>query len=365
MTRPRTVLLSFALGTGHRQVAENLARELEPLGHACEQKRLEEWVPWEYDLLFRRGYLLLALHVPRVWDAMYQSSWFARRGRLVLPVMNTRVLGAFEREGMAAADLLVATQYNAMEIAADWKRRHSAQMRLAAVVTDYDIYPLWARAEVDLYLVPHSDQAERLGELGVAADRVVVTGIPIARAFECKVDRVAARAALALASDVPTAMLLGGGGGMGPLREYAEAILEGSSWQVVLVCGQNERLRKALIPLAQAHPDRLRVLGYRKDIPTLMQACEVVVTKAGALSLTEALYSGARVMIMPGLPGQEQVNIQFMGAKGWVDSCRRSEDLPALLEMGRREGALPREALPSEPARRAALCLDALVRKGA
>jgi processive 1,2-diacylglycerol beta-glucosyltransferase len=364
MTHPRTVLLSFALGTGHRQVAENLARELEPLGHVCEPKPLEDWVPWEYDLLFRRGYLFLILHLPRAWDVMYHSARFAGRGRLVLPVMNGRVLRAFEREGMGAADLVVATQYNAMEIAADWKRRHRANFRLATVITDYDIHPLWGRSEVDLYLVPHSDQAARLCELGVVADRVVVTGIPIARSFESKIGRDATRAALALAPEAPTAMLFGGGGGMGPLKEFAQVALERTSWQVVLVCGQNERLRRSLIPLAQAHPGRLRVLGYRKDISALMQACDVVVTKAGALSLTEALYSGTRVVIMPGLPGQEQANVRFMEAKGWADSCPRSEDLPACLEKGAGGGAPPRDALPCEPARRAGKCLDELAHKG-
>jgi len=252
-----------------------------------------------------------------------------------------------------------------MEIAADWKRSRGGDFPLAAVITDYDIYPLWARPEVDLYLVPHADQAERLCARGVVPDRVVVTGIPIARAFERKVDGVVTLTALALAPEGPTALIFGGGGGMGPLKEFAEAALERSSWQVVLVCGQNERLRKALVPLAQAHPARLRVLGYRTDITALMQACDVVVTKAGALSLTEALYSGARVVIMPGLPGQERVNAQFMEAKGWADSCGRAVDLPALLEKGAGREESPTEGLPCEPARQAALRLHALARKGA
>lgn len=361
MNRPRTILLSFALGTGHLQVAANLACELENLGHCCAHRPLETWVPWEYDLLFRHGYLFLALDVPRVWDAMYHSPWFARRGHLVFPLMKGRVLRAFERQGLGGADLVVATQYNAMEVAADWKRATRSGLRLAAVITDYDIYPLWARPEVDLYLVPHQDQADRLCQLGVAANRVAVTGIPIAAAFEEKHERASTRAGLALAPEVPSALILGGGGGMGPLREFAEAALNHSRWQVVLVCGQNERLRKALIPLAQAYPGRLRVLGYRKDIPALMQACDVVVTKAGALSLTEALYSEARVVVMPGLPGQEQVNIQFMEEKGWVVSCPRSRGLPALLERGEIR-ASAKESLPHAPAREAARHLDALAR---
>lgn len=365
MSPSRIVLLSFGLGTGHKQVAENLARELEPLGHSCEHRPLEGWVPLEYDLLFRRGYLFLALDVPRVWDAMYHSPWFARRGHLVFPVMKGRVLRAFEREGLNKAGLVVATQYNAMEVAADWKRATHADLRLAAVITDYDIYPLWARPEVDLYLVPHQDQADRLCERGVAPDRVAVTGIPIAAAFEEKHERASTRAGLALAPEVPTALIFGGGGGMGPLREFAEAALNHSRWQVVLVCGQNERLRKALVPLAQAHPERLRILGYRQDIPALMQACEVVVTKAGALSLTEALYSDARVVIIPGLPGQEQANIRFMEEKGWVVSCPSSRDLPALLEKEALGTASAKETLPHAPAREAARRLDVLARKGA
>ena len=226
MTHPRTVLLSFALGTGHRQVADNLAGELERLGHDCEPKPMEDWVPWEYDLLFRRGYLFLALHVPKAWDAMYRSAWLAGRGRLVPPIMNGRALRAFEREGMGVADLVVATQYNAMEIAADWKRRHRADLKLAVVITDYDIYPLWARPEVDLYLVPHLAQAEGLRAQGVSTERIVVTGLPIARAFEDPVDGGATRAALALAPEAPTAMIFGGGGGMGPLKEFAQVAIE-------------------------------------------------------------------------------------------------------------------------------------------
>lgn len=339
-----------------------MARELEPLGHSCKHRALETWVPWEYDLLFRHGYLFLALGLPRVWDAMYRSPWFVRRGHLVFPVMQGRVLRAFEHEGFGKSDLVVATQYNALEVAADWKRAHHGDLRLAAVITDYDIYPLWVRPEVDLYLVPHQDQADMLCQRGVAAGRVAVTGIPIAPAFETRHERVSSRAALALAAEVPTALIFGGGGGLGPLREFAEAALKGSRWQVILVCGQNERLRRSLIPLAQAHPDRLRILGYRKDIPALMQACDAVVTKAGALSLTEALTSGARVIVIPGLPGQEQVNIRFMEEKGWVDSCPSPEDLPALLENGALGSGSARADLPRAPAHEAARRLDLLVR---
>lgn len=362
MSGPRTVLLSFALGTGHRQVAENLAAELGALGHSCEHRPLETWVPWDYDLLFRHGYLFLALRVPSVWDAMYHSPRFTRRDHLAFPIMRGRAVRAFGREGLADADLVVATQYNAMEIAADWKARRGGRFMLAAVVTDYDIYPLWARPEVDLFVVPHGDQRDLLVARGIPAGRVRVAGIAIAPAFELGHDRGETLSALGFDARSKTVLILGGGGGMGPLRESAEACLSGGGWQVIVVCGNNERLRRTMVPFAQAHSSRLRVLGYRRDIPSLMRAADAIVTKAGGLSLTEALYSGNRVIVIPSLSGQEQVNIAFMERHGWVVSCDDPRMLPGMLE-GEGPGlGAALEALPRAPARLAARILDGLAR---
>ena len=362
----RTVLLSFGLGTGHAQVATNLANALAPLGHACKHNPLEGWVPWDYDLLFRHGYLFLILKFPGVWDAMYHSEGFAQRDHLAPPVMRGRAIRAFEASGMGDTDLVVATQYNAMEIVADWKRETGRPLKLAAVVTDYDIYPLWARQEVDLFLVPHVKQARLLEEKGVEPKKISVTGIPIAPAFGEHHDRAAIRSALfsdlGLDGALRTAMVFGGGGGMGPLRESAAAILDLAEWQVILVCGKNDRLRRKSISLARANPERLRVLGYRTDIPALMLASDVVVTKAGALSLTEALSCGARVIVIPSLSGQEKVNIAFMVGEGWTEESRTPADLPKLLQGGRATKGPGAGAFPGALATLAAQALDRLAR---
>ena len=361
MTSLRTVILSYALGTGHKQVAEILSAELAVLGHGCEHRPLETWVPLEYDLLFRHGYLFLALKHPKVWDAMYTSPRFTRREALALPLMRPRAVKAFARTGFGGADLVVATQYNAMEVAADWKKTTGSALKLAAVITDYDIYPLWARPEVDLFLLPHADLVPLLESRGIPRDRIQVTGLPISPRFETATVREDTLAALGLDSHARTAMVFGGGGGMGPLRASAEACLGTPGWQVIMVCGLNERLRRSMRAAAQAEPERLRVLGYRRDIPSLMQASDAVITKGGGLSLTEALYSRSRVIVIPGLPGQEQVNVRFMEKLGWVEACGRPEALPSLLPArpAVREAA---PGLPRAPARAAALALDALAR---
>jgi processive 1,2-diacylglycerol beta-glucosyltransferase len=356
-----TALLSYALGTGHKKVADLLSDELRLLGHRCDHRPLEEWVPWDYDLLFRHGYLFVALKTPAAWDFMYRSPSFTRRGVLAPPLMADRPVRRFEEQGFGGRDLVVATQYNAMEIAADWKRSTGRDLKLAVVVTDYDIYPLWARPEVDLFLVPHQDLKALLVQRGVPESRVLPTGIPISPVFEGLRRDPAVRASLGLPEEGPVAMVFGGGGGWGPMAEAVEACLSAEGWRVMVVCGKNERLRRRLERLSTTVPGRLCVLGYRQDVPQLMCACDVVVTKGGGLSLTEAVYSGTRTIALSSLPGQERVNVAFMEGKGWVERCDRVGLLGQLLARHPKTPPEPRD-LPPRPAKTAACALDWLAR---
>jgi processive 1,2-diacylglycerol beta-glucosyltransferase len=357
----RTAILSFALGTGHKRVGDIISQQLVALGHRCDHRPLEQWVPWEYDLLFRRGYLFLALRMPSIWDAMYSSPRFTKRGALAFPVMRGRVVRRFASSGLADYDLVVATQYNAMEVAADYKKAIGKPLKLAVIITDYDIYPLWARPEVDLYLVPHEDLKARLASRGVAPERIVTTGLPVSSDFESERDGSAARAALGLEAKKATVMVFGGGGGFGPMEETVEACLRIAGWQIIVVCGNNSRLQRRLVGMARSHPERLRVLGYRRDIPDLMAASDLLVTKGGGISLTEALYSGIRTVVVPGLPGQEHANIDFFEKLGWVRVCQRLKDLPAFLPRVIECERL-RPPLPPHSCRAAAAALDDLAR---
>jgi processive 1,2-diacylglycerol beta-glucosyltransferase len=362
MSPPRTAILSYALGTGHKRVGEILASGLAERGHSCDHRPLETWVPWEYDLLFRHGYLLAVLKLTAVWEAMYNSPRFAKREALGLAGMRPRAWKRFGKVGLGEYDLVVATQYNAMEVAADWKKFTGKPLKLAAVLTDYDVYPLWGRPEVDLFLVPHDDLKMVLVDLGVPEAKIAACGIPIDGVFETPRDGSAAKASLGLDPETPTVLVIGGGVGAGPIRASVRAALASGGWNVMAVCGHNEKLLRSLVPDAQAHPERLRVLGYRTDIPDLMAASDVIVTKGGGLSLSEALYSGARVVVVPSLPGQERANTRFMAERGWVEVCEVPARLAGILNEGPPAERRPCPLMPA-PAAAAARLLDELARR--
>jgi len=98
---------------------------------------------------------------------------------------------------------------------------------------------------------------------------------------------------------------------------------------VVAVAGHNEVLRKKLSTVASS---RLAALGFTDDMPQLMQAADVVITKAGGVSLAECLACGANILVYHPLPGQEQANAAFLQKEYGVAAVEDIRQLHTFLE---------------------------------
>jgi processive 1,2-diacylglycerol beta-glucosyltransferase len=215
----------------------------------------------------------------------------------------------------------------------------------AVVLTDFAAHPQWIYPEVDRYFAPSEPIREELIARGVPAERVVTSGIPIDRAFRPPPDRGALRAALGLAADIPTPLIMGGmQGRVGGLAEACE-VLRGVTlpFQALVVCGSYhdlaDRLRGRL-----AGDDRFRIFGRVTDIHRLMGAADFVVTKAGASTCAEALALERPLLFYRSLPGQEQANERAIEQAGAglraADAAALRRHLEALLQDPRRRSAL-------------------------
>src|SRR5262249_48752829 len=96
-------------------------------------------------------------------------------------------------------------------------------------------------------------------------------------------------------------------------------------WQLVVVCGRNEKLRRRLYELEALTP--MLILGFVDYMPELMRVCDLVVTKAGPGAIAEALATGLPLVITGFLPGQESPNVDFVAESAVGGFTRREEDL--------------------------------------
>ena len=131
-------------------------------------------------------------------------------------------------------------------------------------------------------------------------------------------------------------------------------------WQLVVICGRNEKLRRRLYELEASTP--MLILGFVDYLPELMRACDLVVTKAGPGAIAEALATGLPLVITGFLPGQESPNVDFVVESGIGSFAPKESDLrdevrvlaeggPTWREMSRRAEELAHPYASSDIAR--------------
>jgi processive 1,2-diacylglycerol beta-glucosyltransferase len=103
-----------------------------------------------------------------------------------------------------------------------------------------------------------------------------------------------------------------------------------NEFQTVVVTGRNEELRRELAAQDRKHPTH--ILGFASNMHELMAIADLVVTKPGGLTSSEALALGKPLFILNPIPGQEAANSDFLLERGAAGKANRVEDLPYRIE---------------------------------
>jgi processive 1,2-diacylglycerol beta-glucosyltransferase len=331
----RIAVLHATAGNGHKRAAEALAgatAALEPRATVREVDTLVFASRW-YRGTYAASYNAMAQHAPRLWGALYHSWAIARvnRGtapaRLALDRLNLRrLVRVVEHE---RPDAVVCTHFLPVE-ALSAARGRGLGVPLHCVITDFTAHPFWAFPHVDRYFVAAEAVADELAGHGVPRSRIEVTGIPVDPRFARTVGRVQARLRFGLDPDRPLVLVMGGGGGVGPLGELAERLAQlTAGMQVLVVCGTNARLRDEIDQLPLGRTGRVRTLGFTQEVDVLLEACDVVVSKAGGLTCSEALVKRAPLVIFRPTPGQEVRNARFLESNGAAVEADSAESVVA------------------------------------
>jgi len=202
---------------------------------------------------------------------------------------------------------------------------------VVSIITDFEAHALWMDACVDLYCVAAEETGARLVARGATPADVAATGIPIAAKFQAKPDPRAVRADYGLRDDQPVLLVLSGGFGMGPVAEIlAELDKVAKRFQTLVVTGRNEELRRKLAAQTRKHPTH--VLGFSTNMHELMAVADLIITKPGGLTTSEALALGKPLLILNPIPGQEAANSDFLLEHGAAAKVNRVEDLPFRIE---------------------------------
>jgi processive 1,2-diacylglycerol beta-glucosyltransferase len=346
----RILIATITAGGGHLAAAA----ALEEAWHASRPNDVVERIDLLkfFSPLHRKihsdGYLQLVERAPEIWGMVFAKTDNPKVARSMNKLKRLFPSGSrqkFERHVKHfKPDAVLCTHYLPLELLGAPASRRPASSRnrasgmlavprpyVASVITDFEAHALWMDSCVDLYCVAAEETKARLVARGAVAENIVATGIPIAAKFSSKVDVKAVRKNYGLRDDLRVLLVLSGGFGMGPVAEIlAELDKVPEEFQTVVVTGRNEELRRDLAAQDRKHPTL--VLGFSSNMHELMAIADLVITKPGGLTSSEALAMGKPLFILNPIPGQEAANSDFLLERGAAGKVNRVEDLPYRIE---------------------------------
>jgi len=330
----RILIATVTAGAGHLAAASALEeawRAARP-NDVVERIDLVKFFSPLHRKFYVDGYIKFVERTPELWGMFFNKTdnpKTVRRLNQFLRAFPSASRNKFKRHlQQFKPDAVLCTHFLPHELLGMLrKEKKLPQPFIASVVTDFEAHALWMDPCVDVYCVAAEETKSRLVARGVATENVVVTGIPIAGKFLSKPDPKTVRKNYGLRDDLPILLVLGGGFGMGPVAEIlAELDKVPKQFQTIVVAGRNEELRAKLATQDRKHPTH--VLGFASNMHELMAVADLIITKPGGLTTSEALAMGKPIFILNPIPGQEAANSDFLLERGAAAKVNRVEDLP-------------------------------------
>jgi processive 1,2-diacylglycerol beta-glucosyltransferase len=336
-SRLHILILSCNYGGGHHRVAEVLEHELRQRSPGC-RVEIYDYIetcigPW-YNIIFASLYSGSVRWAPCLYRWFYRAtsaiSPHSPMQRFINSLGKRRFADILQ---MQRPDLVVCTYCLPAGGMSELKREGRTDVPCVTVVTDHAIHNQWIHPGIDLYLVSSNRVRDGMLAHGLLPDRVVSTGIPVAPAFGIPLEPQPLRRQYGLDPALPTILVMVGAHNLmrGALAVYRSMVELQRPAQLLFVCGKDERLRLAIEQLAQKASRPVRVFGYVSEIPAFMAMSDLMISKAGGVTTSEALAAELPMMLINPIPGQEEENTTFMQAVGAAIVAPRPAALPALI----------------------------------
>lgn len=264
---------------------------------------------------YRRGYLFMVHHCLWLWAAGFWLTYAQRLRPLTRPftfALHLLNSGNFIRFLIQEnPDCIISTHFLPSQISAYYKRKCSSHCKIITVITDFGVHPFWIAEGTDLYFAASDFTKKEVIRNGVSEVRVKVSGIPVDLKFLQRMERLKVCEKLGIDKDKFTVLLITGSFGIGPIEKITDLLCRDA--QVLAVCANNKRL---LLKLKSRDYPNTKVFGFVHNVEELMSASDMLITKPGGLTISEALNMELVPVFISPIPGQETFNAMVLRRAG-------------------------------------------------
>lgn len=224
-------------------------------------------------------------------------------------------------------DIMISSHFFASIMMEIINQKYNIKTKIVTIITDYQSHQMWIKNKnkSTAYIVSNEIVKQQLINDGIKKEKIYPFGIPLSNNFRnvvCDIDVV--KNNYNVNNNLSTYLFFAGGGmGASYSYDYFKKILELKlDINMIFVCGKNEKLKnRAEYLVKNRNYKNVLVLGYTNDVFNLMNISDLVITKPGALILTESLEMRKPLLLIPGAGGQENYNAKFIKRNGFGINC--------------------------------------------
>jgi len=268
-------------------------------------------------------YLITIKHFPHLWGKAYDRKRVIKTLSPLLQLINRFTFEKLEHLIQHGnPDCFLATQAFPCGLIGDFKQKYKLKTPLVGIVTDYHPHRFWVHPSVDRYVVACQEAKDALVKEGVSKEKVRVLGIPISVKFLTSYPKAEVAQEMGFVDNQNSLLIMGGGLGMGPLKLIARKLDKlVYDFQLIVICGNNKRLYEWFINNKSTFKKPISIFGYTDDVYKIMDFADIIITKGGGITISEALAKGMCIVVSNPIPGQEERNVDYLlGKQALVDA---------------------------------------------
>lgn len=325
MSGKNILVVTASMGSGHNKAANAVAEAIKRK-YPVNKINVIDFMSTEtayFNSLVKDIYLKMLDHTPSVYEFFYKFTSDSTKGSTIQSVF-AHAMKKDMRELIKKyeADMVICTHPFPCAAASYLKQTGEINIPLITVMTDFCVHQFWLYKNIDIYFTANDLLKKEMVNQGLLEERIFVTGIPVGYNFRVDYNRDDLLAKFKLEKDKPVALIMGGGLGLGGVKN-ALCQLERlkKDIQILVITGANVALWSEMNEYAQHSKHKIFVWGYSHNIQEFMSVATFLISKPGALTISEALTRELPMILHDPIPGPEVDNAKFVfdnGAAIWV-----------------------------------------------